>query len=179
MITLKLQFPRNEIEALQHSYTVDEKELEAIRLGRAAGIARQMCRKEFLPIAKWKSPRPAQLHDENREGVVRAITKQSFAAVNDVEKVLILTELRGVSVRTATAILHLCFPCDYPLLDVWAMEAFGVTREPTGKWTDLDWLRIWPAYILECRELRDLTGHDLRTIDRALWAFGKKSGSSR
>lgn len=186
--SLKLIFAEAEIETLASEYCVaktesEQKQLdeerEVMKLAKDAGQRGQLTRAEFVRIARWKSQRPLQRYQQNPDEQVEAVTQRAFALQNDSEKVIALTELRGVKVRTATAILHMCFPTSFPLLDVWAMVSLGVGRQTTEQWDELDWLRIWPSYIDVCRAIAARNPFDLRTIDRAVWAFGEEKESRR
>jgi hypothetical protein len=107
---------------------------------------------------------------------VVAVSREAFTSSNGVEQALILTELEGVRVRTATAILHACFPNRLPVLVVRAMVSLGVPAAETATWDDVDWLRARRGYVPACRELARAAGVRLRTLDRALRAFDKHRG---
>jgi hypothetical protein len=154
-------------------------ESRVMDLGAAAGDRGWLKREEFLNIAKWKSARPTPHYEKNSNEAVIKVSKLAFSATHDLEKILLLTDLDGVRVRTATAILHLCFPKQFPLLDIWSVAAMGISRDKAEKWGELDWLRVWPDYAKNCRAYALNSGHDLRSIDRALWAYGEQAGSKR
>ena len=161
-----------------HTYPVKGDD-EVIAAGIAAKQRGWLTEEEFLKIATWKSPRPTPRYRQNAEETIKTKSARAFATSHDLECVLTLTGLSGISVRTATAIVHLCHRDPFPLLDVWALTAFGIDRTVTERWDELGWLRIWPEYVVACRAIQCRTGHDMRTIDRALWAFGEKVGSKR
>ncbi|MGA2442176.1 MAG: hypothetical protein ABSH08_14575 [Tepidisphaeraceae bacterium] len=166
-----------QFDVLVNAYTLDDK--EAIKMGAAVGNRGWLEFEEFLTIAKWKSARPTPRYEENsKEGVIE-VSKCAFSAAHDLERIVILTELAGVRVRTATAILHLCFPQRFPMLDIWTVAAMGIPREQSEKWDDVDWLRAWLDYAKICRDYALKSGHDLRSIDRALWAYAERAGSKR
>ena len=179
MQSLSLQCAVSDLAALAQSYTIDDRELDAIKAGRDGQAQGWLEADQFIAIAKWKSARPTRLYWKNTENSVRCVTKSAFAATGDMDRVVLLTELHGVNVRTATAILHLAHADGYPLLDVWAMTAMGYTRGETEKWDELDWLRVWPTYVAACRKLSCDTSMDMRTLDRALWKYGERAGSRR
>jgi hypothetical protein len=77
-------------------------------------------------------------------------------------------QLRGVALRTASAILHWMRPDRYPILDFRVVGALG-KPEPSS-YEDVDF------YLKIAEEVKSLAQRhalDLRTIDRALWAWHK------
>jgi hypothetical protein len=173
------EFSLDQVDRLTNGYKYKLLSLEpqVVALGKVAGERGWLKRKEFLLIARWKSPRPTPIYQRNTEEDVINVTKRAFSATQDLERILLLTELKGVRVRTATAILHLCFPDHFPLMDIWAISAMGVSRNECEKWDELDWLRVWPEYADRCRDYARKFGRDLRSIDRALWTHGKEQAS--
>ena len=150
-----------------------EKESNAIKAGKTCEKQGCLGFDDFMAIAIWKSPRPKKWYESNSDLTVQEISKRSFAAKSDLERLLWLTELEGVKTRVASAILHLGHSTPYPVLDVWTIAAFGVGREKTAEWDEFRWLRIWPDYIKRCRELYEKTSLPVRTVDRALWWIGQ------
>ena len=155
---------------------IDDK---AIAAGNAARERGWLTEDEFLTIAKWKSPRPTSYYRRNTGDVIRLTSARALATSHELECVLVLTGLYGVNVRTASAIVHLSHREPFPLLDAWGLTAFGIERTETERWDELAWLRIWPEYVRACRAIRERTGQDMRSLDRALWTFGEAIGSKR
>jgi hypothetical protein len=81
--------------------------------------------------------------------------------------------LSGVSWSTASVLLHFGHDDRYPILDVRALEALGITQ--AGPYT----LPFWKAYVAVCREIDDATGYGMWVIDRALWQWSKERSRSR
>jgi hypothetical protein len=161
-------------------YVVPQAEVELMQRCADAGQRGYLTFDDFLRLARWKSPRPTKRYKQNSEPAVRDVTTAAFASENDVEKVLELTRLVGINVRAATAILHLCFPKLYPLLDIRAMAGLEIGDDDLKDWGELHWLRAWRPYIAVCRKLSsDLGWHNLRRTDRALWAKGRSEARSR
>ena len=88
-----------------------------------------MTKDELHQIALWKSHRRAALTLQNTEDFVTEITTQAFTATDDWEKLLSLTELRGIGEPTASAILHLYDERPYPILDIHALWSVGLEWE--------------------------------------------------
>ena len=79
----------------------------------------------------------------------------------------ILMEPKGVAYPRASVILHFYDRCDFPLVDeyaVWAVDKNNLVKTYTKD--------FWLAYVRFCRGMARRNGFCMRTIDRALWAFG-------
>jgi hypothetical protein len=129
-------------------------------------------RNEFLRLAKWKSPRPTHLHEQNSHAKIRSLMTKAVTAETDEEALMYLTvapfKLAGVRLRTATALLHWLRPDKFPILDVRVVRALNLA-EPQN-WED----RHFYAVVAEkCRQHAHALNVDLRTLDRALWAWDK------
>jgi hypothetical protein len=139
-------------------------------------IARQqgfLTKSLFVRVARWKSVRQTPKYESNDEATIRELTERAFAAKDERDAILALTALRGVALRTATAILHWMCPELYPILDFRVVGALG-KPEPSS-YEDVDF------YLNVAREIRATTkrhGLDLRTVDRALWAWQKLQGKA-
>jgi hypothetical protein len=146
----------------------EEDDAKAERIaaeGRRLGYLR---RPAFLALCRWKSPRTAPLCATNDPGVVRRVTALAFSTEDERVRIEILTLLAGVSWPTASAILHLCFPDRYPILDFRALWSLSVSPPREYGWP------FWSAYVAYSRSLARRAGVTLRTLDRALWAYSKE-----
>lgn len=167
----KLQFPLSEIPALAQRYMLSGEGEKDVAAMTAAQTARQrgfLTKSEFKVIAGWKSQRPKQRHESNEEIRIAELTGQAFSCESSTEAIVVLTELEGVSVRTATALLHLCWRTPVPIMDIRAFQSLGIIA---NRWEELHWLRHWLSYCDECRRISSEAMTDLRTLDRALWQF--------
>ncbi len=161
-----LRFSLGDLDEYSQKYRDPEKnDGEVIATGQQARAQGYLTRDQFLVIARWKSPRPAKRHEENDEQTVREVTRFALATPVEQLRLKALTLLSGVQARTASAILHLCHREPYPMMDVRAFWSLGVEKEPD------DWLAVWPEYVKTCRDLAARGGRDMRTLDRALWAY--------
>jgi hypothetical protein len=123
----------------------------------------------FVRLARWKSVRQTPNYESNDEAAVRAATARAFKATDDARTALsALMQLRGVALRTASAILHWMHPDLYPIIDFRVVGALG-KPEPTS-YEDID---FYLTIAQEVKALAQRHALDLRTIDRALWAWQK------
>ena len=102
---------------------------------------------------------------ENPDTSIEVSTTQAFAVTDDWEKLMTLTELRGIGQTTASAILHLYDKGQYPILSGRALWSVGDSQRDYYP----DWL--WLKYIEFCRDIANRNGICMRTLDRALWFY--------
>jgi hypothetical protein len=120
--------------------------------------------------------------DENLPEKIREALQKAIApTTSSREAILALTELRGVGVPVASAILTTIFPDRYTIIDFRALEALG--HEPD----DVD---FYERYLTFCTGLAtDLARREiihpqdgypaptaLRALDRALWQWSASKG---
>jgi hypothetical protein len=122
----------------------------------------------FLRVARWKSVRQTPNYESNSEESVRAATRAAFAAPDDRTALAALMRLRGMALRTASAILQWMRPDTFVILDVHVVAALG-WHKPTS-WEDLE---FYSRVAERVHGLARACEVDLRTIDRALWAWDK------
>jgi hypothetical protein len=79
----------------------------------------------------------------------------------------VLDLLGGVGVPVASALLTVCQPTRFTVIDYRAIETLQAHGE-------LDGWPSYPDYLQVCRALADRVGTDLRTLDRALWQWSKE-----
>jgi hypothetical protein len=73
---------------------------------------------ELIKICKWKSPRGIRHIKQNREVIIKKITKEALSTRSEQRKLKLLTSLKGVSVPMASAILMLTNPKRYGVIDI-------------------------------------------------------------
>jgi len=144
----------------------------AAQKARHAGF---LSRDVFLMIARWKSKRPTRHYVKNSEADVREASRLAFLAGTEAEAIHALTDLHGVGLRTATALLHWMRPEEFPILDFRVVGALG-EPEPSS-WEDVDY---YSRIAVRVRDLAAKHAVSLRCLDRALWAWQKlESAKSR
>ncbi len=122
----------------------------------------------FVRLARWKSTRPTKHYLSNPEEEIQRATRGAFRARTNTEAIRALTRLHGVSLRTATALLHWMVPDRYPLLDVRVVASLQVP--PPHRYEDPE---FYESVAQQVRDMAGAIGVDLRTMDRALWAWDK------
>ena len=125
---------------------------------------------EFLTICLWKSRRPKRLYDLNSEKEIVSKSKSSFKEKDELKKIKILTELKGVQIPTASAILSVVNPDVYPIIDERCIQSL----------TDLgiiEWKTItennWIEYLNIIRSLSKEKNKTAREIEKGLFAYNR------
>ena len=175
--THAVQFPfddRPEIVRLAETYwalisardALAERQFDLeLREAREAGF---LSKPLFVRLARWKSVRKTPDYESNSAESVRRATATALKADSDAAALQALTALRGVGLRTASAILHWMRPDRFPILDYRVLEALD-EPEPSSYEDCSFYSRI-------ADQIRALAGRhalDLRTVDRAMWAWSK------
>ena len=103
--------------------------------------------------------------EKNDDHYVRTITEFALQTKDKRAKIESLTLLDGVGWPTASVILHFFGAGNYPILDYRALWSVGA--EVPAEYD----FPFWWEYVKFCRAIADRTGHSMRTLDRAIWAY--------
>ena len=172
MPTFSLQFPADEIEALasRFGYADDARLLATGAAARARGY---YTRAEFVTACAWKTARSRSKVATNTQRAVIKATRQALTTTDEQTRMNALLELHGVGVPTASTLLYVAFPDDYPILDVRALESLGV--KPRSQYP----VSFWLQYLDACRDLARRCAVSIRTLDKALWQYSKEQSATR
>ena len=144
---------------------------------RARGYVR---RDELRSIAQWKSPRRAELVEDNPNEVVEKVTGLAL----DLKRIYpgyavnLLTILRGIGLPTASAVLAVADPHNFGIIDIRAWQTLSQWRSERFPWKEYSAFSVkeFICYLKTIRELARASGLSCREVDMALWqmAGGKK-----
>ena len=127
-------------------------------------------RNQLLAICEWKTHRALDHVAENEEEYIKEVTQFALSTDDERCRIEALTIISGVKWPTASVILHFCHLDKYPILDVRALQSFGV---------DIRKVKVnyefWWKYVETCRELSARRDLDMRTIDKAMWQYSKEN----
>lgn len=151
-------------------YPVSELEERLLtEVSAAIGARGFLTRSDLADVGRWKSNRSAGHLERNSDADIEDLTRLALASPDRLKhKVLCL--LRGVGPPVASAILTVAYPDRFTVMDVRVLEVlhtFGELRSRTPRYYD---------YLLRCNEIAARAGCGLRTLDRALWQWGKERG---
>lgn len=139
---------------------------------REVGAKRELSKKDLKSITYWKlGNRHKDQVGKNMERDVRRWTKLAFHERDVKEKLRILCRLKGVGIRTASAVLMFHNPGRYTMTDdqAWtALHKFGFLNSPPSHYSPGRYVE----YLDVCRQLSKALSIGLRRLDRGLWVLG-------
>ena len=169
--------PYNSLEALVRDYLStdeDEATAELIKQLRAAKRRGWLRRSELEAVCNWKSPRTIHHIRANTPARIRSATSATIATRSEQLRLDKLTQLKGVSVPMASAILMCLDPKRYGVIDVrvWqVLHKIGtVTKNPSGVGFGFN---NWYQYLMIIRHLAKRFGARARDIERTLFLVHK------
>lgn len=130
---------------------------------------------EFFAIVIWKSPRAkTKIRNgllEKRKSIFK-ITSDIFRAKKREDKLKVLTKTPGIGIPIASAILTICYPNCFTIVDYRArasLKEFGeeIKGDPTTKTYPY---KPYFDYLKKCKVLSQKYKISLRNFDRILWA---------
>ena len=180
---MRLRFSESDINDLANGYIeyqesagAHHRETEDQVIGFRDGIQGRgsLIKYELYKVADWKlsvyGEDAAEPTLRNPDDLIRVTTRQTFTSTDHWEKLMYLTELRGIGQSTASAILHLYDAGQYPILDIHALWSAGLEKKKRTSYP------FWLEYIAFCRDIANRNEVDMRTLDRALWFYSYDGG---
>jgi len=135
---------------------------------------------DFFAIVIWKSNRTKTkirdgLNDPGRS--VEELMRDVHQARTPEAKVEVLLPVRGIGISIASAILTVCYPKEFTVLDWRAWETLqeweveGLPERYPGKSEE------YVQYCQACKRLAEQQNLSLRDLDRALWGRSWEKGA--
>ncbi|MDE0636046.1 MAG: hypothetical protein OXI43_09400 [Candidatus Poribacteria bacterium] len=128
-------------------------------------------KRELIEVARWKVPtgRNSVWRIETMSPTnVERITRDAFLLTDDSDRLRHLYKLEGVDSAIASAILHWFHNDRYPIWDKHARWSIQLAEDYCSN-------ARWKAYTKFCRAIANKYGMDMRTLDRALFQYGKSN----
>lgn len=132
---------------------------------------------EFDEILRWKLRgqynRQYKNRERNTDANIKAITQAAFSIVHDDKdyetelRLCILTTLSGVEIPVASAILTLCFPEQYSVLDFRNWRQIFGKGKTYANYTPKEYIK----YLTITRQMASNCGVTPQEIDMAIWQF--------
>lgn len=119
-------------------------------------------------VLGWKSTRSLGYLGRNHDGDIEAVTSMALNGPAHLAH-RVLRVLHGVLDPVASSLLMVFDPDRFTVIDRYAIHALRVH----GEWPDQRRWPDYPTYVDLCGHIAERTGNDLRTLDRALWAWGE------
>jgi thermostable 8-oxoguanine DNA glycosylase len=153
------------------------------RVFRALKQARKLNKRDVLLILKWKLGRIKEsnsvtVNDENMEKINKAI-EIGRSPERKCDALKMLERIPGIGLATATAILTVCYPDEFTIIDQRVLEELDLfppklaKHKPTKNFNTYDWTAedYLLEYLPKVRECSERWGRTLRDTDRALWGL--------
>ncbi|MFA6466405.1 MAG: hypothetical protein WCV71_00925 [Patescibacteria group bacterium] len=126
--------------------------------------------KDFYDICMWKSARQKQNYLKNKD-VVEEITRKALNQSDEIDRINTLRQLKGVEIKTASAILTIIFPEKYAVMDERCLDilidyGFRISKYPT--------IKTWIQYIGIMRSLAKENNVSPRELDMAFFAIHRE-----
>lgn len=149
------------------SYDVEKELYKRGKKWRKKGYLKK---EQFMQICLWKSRRAKKRYDSNDAALVEKITREAFAESDEKKKIEKLTELKGVRIPVASAILSVTDSDNYPIIDERCMQALKTLYK-------IEWKVItsnsWLNYLDFLRKLAKEHNKTAREIEKGLFAFNR------
>jgi thermostable 8-oxoguanine DNA glycosylase len=134
---------------------------------------------EFYSIVIWKSNRSKTLVKKGL-GTVKAIeqlTREIYLEDNLVKKVDQLVKIKGIGYPIASAILSVCYPDDFTVVDYRAKATLKrlnqrIQGDPTSE------TNAYLDYVTKCRAFAKECNISLRILDKYLWGYDFVEGKN-
>lgn len=160
----------NFIQNIEYYINEYEVEKQLYKKGKELLLRGWLEKDEFLTICLWKSRRPKKLYNLNSELDIKKFTQLAFQEKDEALKLKYLTQLRGVQIPTASAILSVTNPQDYPIIDERCVQSLK-------ELSVIEWERItlpnWLLYLDIIRSLAKKYNKQAREIEKGLFAYNR------
>lgn len=130
---------------------------------------RYLDKEKFVKIGLWKSRRQKKRYESNDDLMIREVTSFCLSTKSDQARIKCLLSLNGVDYPVASVILHFAYPDKYPIIDFRVLWTMGWEKPKYYTY------EFWNDYCEKIREISQKVGLDIRTIDKAFWAFSKEN----
>lgn len=154
------------------SFYIENFNIEAQLFKKGVEIKERgyLTKTEFLNICLWKSRRPKKRYNLNEEEDIIEITQLALLEKDEIKKIKLLTSLKGVLIPTASAILSIVNPEDYPIIDKRCVESLNDLK--IIKWEIIN-EKNWLIYLDIIRNLGKEVNLTCREVEKGLFAYNR------
>ncbi len=140
---------------------------------------------DVYAIVTWKSNRStSKVKDGLKKGNLtpETLMKKVSDCVSDRERMMELNKVSGIGVPIASAILTVCYPKCFTILDYRAWDALLLFHFKTNKKdkpipNNID--DYFSIYLPACKAMAKKHNMKLRDLDKAMWGFSKRESITR
>lgn len=137
-----------------------------------AKTQRDLAKRDILLILKWKLSRIKTSNSKTVEDehirLINEQVKKAGEAGGEVEALKKLDEIPGIGLATATAILTICHPEKFTILDWRVLGMLHLEPKEAESWTAEDYFNRYLPRVKDYCEQWECT---LRQADQALWGL--------
>ena len=126
----------------------------------------------FVRLGRWKTFHHDDTRKANPEKTIIEVTRLAYQAQDDVSKLRTVMRLRGVGIAVASTILYFMEPDRYAIFDYHVRDALN-KRRCWNRGKDENTEPAWLEYVHTMRRLAVRIGVDLRSLEKALFAYDK------
>ena len=132
---------------------------------------------DFYAIVTWKSNRSIS---KVKNGLVTAkltpptLMAKVSACASDRDRMVELDKVTGIGVPIASAILTVCYPNRFTILDYRAWEALFHFKMVMSQTMPNDIAGYFSIYLPVCRAMAIKQNMTLRELDKAMWGLSKR-----
>tara|TARA_R110000823_G_scaffold81814_2_gene185912 strand:- start:1129 stop:1653 length:525 start_codon:yes stop_codon:yes gene_type:complete len=154
------------------SFYIDNFNIELQLFKKGVEIKQRgyLTKTEFLNICLWKSRRPKKWYIQNTEAEIERLTKLAFGEKDELLKLKHLTSLKGVLIPTASAILSITNPKDYPIIDVRCVNSLKFLN--IIEWETIN-NKNWLTYLEIIRKMSFELNLSCREVEKGLFAYNR------
>jgi hypothetical protein len=174
--------PDPEVELGLDCYDPEHRVFPALPDKIKSGVG--LSKRDILLILKWKTGRLKDAHSQTITNVRmhrinEAVAKAKNAKLDALQS---LEKVYGIGLATATAILTVCYPDEFTIIDtrvlgqlkLWPKRLVDKRgRQEKAEYVTTDWTsaEYLDEYLPKVIEFRKRKGYTLRNADRALWGL--------
>lgn len=153
----------------------DSATAELIKSLRHVKRVKVLTKPELVSICRWKSPRAIRHIEANHPATIRSLTRKALSTRSEQKRIEYLTQLRGVSLPMASAILSLIDPKRYGVIDIRVWQLLfainSVRKNPKGiGFTFKNWYHYFCKLRYHAKEL----GVSVRAVERTLFYYHRE-----
>jgi thermostable 8-oxoguanine DNA glycosylase len=173
-----LPIPYRTLESILQENLFTDEDYDALNVIRFLKPAKKrgcLTKSELEVLCRWKSPRAIRHIKSNTENRVQKLTSDAFSTRSEMRKMEYLTQLKGVSIPMASAILTMTNPQRYGIIDirVWQLLYKMGSVHKNEKGINFT-INQWYQYLMIIRHFSKKFDVKARDVERTLFLVHKE-----
>lgn len=170
--------PYRSLESLVRAHLDTTEDAATAALGRRLRAARtrgHLTRAELEAVCRWKSTRAIHHVRSNTPAEIRAATRAALRTRSERLRLAALTQLRGVSVPMASALLTLLHPRRYGVIDIRVWQLLHRVGTVSGNADGIGFsFEHWRQFLFVIRHVAARLGVTARDVERTLFGVHRE-----